>query len=73
MQRFPVWYRGRMEYRDPGHPVWRIGTILAVCVLVVAVNYANAKSFDADDWERIVQLLGGLGAGAGIKSYLTKS
>ena len=59
-------------WHDAHHPIWRIGTILAIAVLVVGVNWVNAKSFDRDDWDRIMQILGGLGAGAGIKSFMTK-
>jgi cytochrome b subunit of formate dehydrogenase len=57
--------------RDAHHPIWRIGTILSVGVIVVAVNWWNAKQFDRDDWDRIMQILAGLGAGAGLKSFVT--
>lgn len=57
-----------MAFSDPHHPVWRIGYILAITILVFVVNWANAKQFDADDYSRIAQILGGFGLLEGGKS-----
>lgn len=62
-----------MDLKDPSHPIWRIGTILASSTLVLAVNYFNANDFSADDISRIFQTLGGVGAIFGIKSLVTKN
>jgi hypothetical protein len=63
---------GNKWFHNPSHPVWRIGTILAVTSLVISVNFFNANQFDRDDWERIGQILLGLGGVQTVKSYITK-
>lgn len=52
---------GHKWYHDSSHVVWRIGTIFSVTLLIVMVNYFNAKQFDKDDLERVAELLLGLG------------
>jgi hypothetical protein len=58
--------------RSANHPIWRIGTIIALVALVWSVNYFPAKKFDKDDWERIGYMLSGLGVGVKAKSTLQK-
>jgi hypothetical protein len=57
---------------DKDHPIWKIGTILACTALVISVNFFNAKQFDADDYQRIAQTLGGMGGLMGLRSLVTR-
>jgi hypothetical protein len=62
-----------MALSDSHHPIWRIGKILSVGLLVIGVNYFRAQKFDKDDVDRILLILGPMGLGAGIKSWLNGS
>lgn len=52
----------RRILHDHAHPIWKIALILAVCLLLLTVNYANANKFDHDDIMRVVESAGGIGA-----------
>ena len=60
-------------WHDASHPIWRIGTILSITLLVIAVEVFNANEVNWDEFIKISQILGGIGAGAGLKSFLTKN
>ena len=60
------------SWHDANHPVWRIGTILALAVLVVAVETLNANQIDWDEVKRTAELLGGGAALTWAKSHFTK-
>jgi hypothetical protein len=52
-----------MPLTDHSHPIWKIGMMLSLAAVLVAINYFNANQYDYDDIKRTVEGVGVVGAG----------